>query len=344
LKFCNDLRKVKAMKMRIVFKIKEYGMKVFVFNYREDERPFFEAYCERIDLAYAFTDEAPSVENIGKLSGYRAVSVVTTPIDRTLLDAFYNAGVKFISTRTMGMDHIDVAYAKILGIEVGNVAYESNIVAEYAVMLMLMASRNVQTIIKRFDSQDFSLTGVRGKTLNSLTVGVVGTGKIGQKVIALLAPFGCRIIAYDVYENDAVRGSATYKKLNEVLAESDIITMHLPSTPESTHMINRQTIAGMKDGAVIVNTARGSLIDTMALIEGLETKKLGGAALDVLEEEAYLFYKDLKSEPIDHRALNILRSMPNVILTPHTAFYTREAVRQMAENSIASCVDFMKKE
>ncbi|MBS7528646.1 lactate dehydrogenase [Fusibacter paucivorans] len=319
-------------------------MKIFIFNYREDERPFFESYCARIGVSYDFTEEAPSIANIGTLSGYQAVSVVTTPIDQTLIDAFYNVGIRFISTRTMGMDHIDVNYARKKGIEVGNVAYESNIVAEYAVMLMLMASRNVQTIMKRFDGQDFSLVGVRGKTLSNLTVGVIGTGKIGQKVISLLAPFGCQILAYDVYENDAVKQHATYKTLNGVLAESDLITMHLPSTPESIHMINRESIAEMKTGAVIVNTARGTLIDTMALIEGLETKKLGGAALDVLEEEAYLFYKDLKSEPIDHRALNILRSMPNVILTPHTAFYTREAVQQMAENSIDSCVAFFKNE
>ncbi|MDK2867899.1 MAG: hypothetical protein PWP51_2258 [Clostridiales bacterium] len=319
-------------------------MKIFVFNYREDERPFFETYCKRIGVSYDYTEEAPTIASISALNGYQAVSVVTTPIDRMLIDAFYDAGVQFISTRTMGMDHIDISYAREKGIEVGNVAYEPNIVAEYAVMLMLMASRNVQTIMKRFDGQDFSLAGVRGKTLSNLTVGIIGTGKIGQKVIALLAPFGCQMLAYDVYENDFVKQHATYKTLNDVLAESDLITLHLPSTPESTHMINRQSIAEMKTGAVIVNTARGTLVDTMALIEGLETKKLGGAALDVLEEEAYLFYKDLKSEPIDHRALNILRSMPNVILTPHTAFYTREAVRQMAENSIASCVAFMKKE
>lgn len=317
-------------------------MKLFVFNYREDESQYFENYCASIGLDYEFTEVGPSVEEISKIKGCDAVSVVTTPIDSTQIDAFNNVGVKYISTRTMGMDHIDVAYANGLGIQVGNVSYESNIVAEYAVMLMLMSARNVKTILNRFASQDFSLIGIKGMTMNNLTVGVIGTGKIGQTVMKLLKGFGCEILAYDLYPNEAVKEMATYKSLDEVLALSDMITLHLPSTPESFHLINRESIQKMKKGAVIINTGRGTLIDTEALIEGIEQGQIGGAGLDVLEDEAYLYYKDFKNQPLSHRNLNILRSMPNVILTPHTAFYTREAVQQMAENSIKACFEFMK--
>jgi len=317
-------------------------MNVFVYSYREDESSFFEAYCKKNQILYHYTSEGPSVENIMTLEGVSCVSVVTTPINRELLDAFKKVGVKYISTRTMGMDHIDVAYANEIGITIDNVSYEANIVAEYAVMMMLMASRHIKTILSRYQVQDFSLIGVRGRLLKNLTIGVVGTGRIGQQVISYLRPFGCEIICYDLYEQEHIKDSASYVSFEELLKRSDLVTLHLPSTDENMHMINREAITKMKTGAVIVNTGRGPLIDTMAIIEGLESKKLGGVALDVIEDESYLYYRDLKAEPLTNRPLNLLRSFPNAILTPHTAFYTEEAVRQMAENSIGGCIKYMK--
>jgi len=242
----------------------------------------------------------------------------------------------------MGTDHIDVAYANEIGITIGNVSYEPNIVAEYAIMMMLMASRHIKTILSRYQVQDFSLVDVRGRLLKNLTIGVIGTGRIGQQVISYLKPFECEIIAYDLYEQPHLKETVSYVSYEEILKRSDLITLHLPSTDENIHMINREAIAKMKKGAVIVNTGRGTLIDTMAIVEGLESKHLGGVALDVVEDESYIYYRDLKSEPLTNRPLNLLRSFPNAILTPHTAFYTEEAVRQMAENSINGCIQYAK--
>jgi D-lactate dehydrogenase len=317
-------------------------MNVFIYSHREDERLFFKNFCEKNHISYRFTSEGPSIENINTLENISCVSIVTTPINREFLDAFKKVGVSYISTRSMGTDHIDVAYANEIGITIGNVSYEPNIVAEYAVMMMLMASRHIKTILSRFQVQDFSLIGVRGRLLKNLTIGVVGTGRIGQQVISYLRPFGCEIICYDLYEQENIKDFATYVSFDTLLKRSDLVTLHLPSTDENMHMINRDAIAKMKTGAVIVNTGRGPLIDTMAIVEGLESKKLGGVALDVIEDESYLYYRDLKAEALTNRPLNLLRSFPNAILTPHTAFYTEEAVRQMAENSIAGCIEYMK--
>lgn len=317
-------------------------MKVFIFSYREEEQAFFESYCNENGVTYAFTPEGPSVDKILELRDYTCVSVVTTPIDKSMLDAMKSVGIKYISTRTMGMDHIDVTYANEIGITVGNVGYEPSIVAEYAVMMMMMVSRHVKTILSRFQQQDFSLVGVRGRLLKNQTVGVIGTGRIGQQVIHYLEAYGCEIVAYDLYKQPTLEGRVNYLPLKELLKVSDIITLHLPATEENYHMIDKEAIFSMKKGAAIVNTARGPLIDSMAMIEGLETGQLGGVALDVVEDESYLYYRDLKSEPISNRALNLLRAFPNAILTPHTAFYTKEAVEQMAQNSIAACMAFMK--
>jgi len=317
-------------------------MNVFIYSYREDESAFFEAYCNKNSVSYSYTLEGPSLENISKLKDVSCVSIVTTPINRDLLDAFKKVGVAYLSTRSMGTDHIDVAYANEIGITIGNVSYEPNIVAEYAIMMMLMASRHIKTILSRYQVQDFSLVDVRGRLLKNLTIGVIGTGRIGQQVISYLKPFECEIIAYDLYEQPHLKETVSYVSYEEILKRSDLITLHLPSTDENIHMINREAIAKMKKGAVIVNTGRGTLIDTMAIVEGLESKHLGGVALDVVEDESYIYYRDLKSEPLTNRPLNLLRSFPNAILTPHTAFYTEEAVRQMAENSINGCIQYAK--
>ncbi|MFA9397741.1 MAG: NAD(P)-dependent oxidoreductase, partial [Clostridiaceae bacterium] len=169
-----------------------------------------------------------------------------------------------------------------------------------------------------------------------------GTGKIGCTVIKHMRGFECKLIAYDLYENEEIKEYAEYVTLEKLLRESDIITFHAPATKENYHLINKESIKIMKDGVFIINTARGSLIDTKDLIDAIEYKKIGGVALDVIENEENLYYKDLKYEILDNRELAILKSYPNVIISPHTAFYTDQAVSDMVENSILSCILYME--
>jgi len=207
-------------------------------------------------------------------------------------------------------------------------------------MLILMAVRKIKLIMERSNVQDLSLMGIQGKELPNLTIGVIGTGKIGRTVINYLSGFGCKILAHDIYENDEVKSNAEYVKLDNLLKDSDIITLHMPATEGNYHIINKKAIKLMKNGVFIVNTARGSLINTNDLIQGIESKKIGGAALDVIEQESNIYYSDLKGETLKNRNLAVLNSFPNVIITPHAAFYTDQAVSDMIENSIKSCILF----
>ena len=240
--------------------------------------------------------------------------------------------------QTIGYDHVDLEAAKKFGISVSNVSYSPECVADYTVMLILMSIRKMKRIMQRAEINDFSLPGIQGRELPNFTVGVLGTGRIGRAVIRDLSGFGCRIYAYDKYENDSVKEHAQYADLDTIFRECDLITLHMPLEEENFHLIDRQALEKMKDGVVIVNTARGGLIDTKALIEGIESGKVGAAGLDVIEDEFGLYYYDLKSDALSKRDLYILRGFPNVVVTPHMAFYTDQAVSDMVKHSIESCL------
>lgn len=319
-------------------------MKIGIYSARKDERDFFNQAAEQCGAELVLCGAVPDLSNYQMAEGCGALSVITTPISAELLDAFYSAGVRFISTRTVGYDHIDVDHARQIGMHIGNVSYSSDSVADYAIMMILIAVRKLKAIVIRAQGQDFSLGGVRGRELRDLTVGVIGTGKIGTSVVRRLAGFGCKILANDLHENETVRALAEYVPLETLLSTCDVITLHMPATPENYHMINRDSIRRMKPGVCIVNTARGSLIDTQDLITALEDGIVGAAALDVVENEAGLYYNDLKCENLKNRELAILRSFPNTFVTPHTAFYTEHAVRDMVEFSVRSCAAFCRGE
>ena len=314
-------------------------MKLAVFSYRNDETEYFNKFVKQYNVDAVYTSEAPTLENLEFVKGCDCISIITTKIDTELLDKLKEFGVKFISTRTIGYDHIDIDYAHKIGIGVDNVSYSPNSVAEYTVMLILMANRKVKHILERSIGQDYSLKGIQGKELRNQTVGVIGTGRIGEAVIKDISGFGANIIAYDLYEKESVKQLATYVSIDQLLSESDVITMHTPLTAENHHLINKENIAKMKTGVVIINTARGALIDTSAFIDAIESGKIGAAALDVIENETDVFYNDFKYTPIKNRELAILMSFPNVTVMPHTAFYTDQAVSDMVENSILSCIE-----
>jgi D-specific alpha-keto acid dehydrogenase len=302
-----------------------------------DEAALFRAMAPRFGVRPTLTEAAVSEATVGLALGNRCVSVghKTRISDPTLL-ALSRAGVTYISTRSIGYNHLDVEYAASVGITVGNVAYSPDSVADYTLMLMLMAVRHAKSTIRRVDAHDYRLSEVRGRELRDLTVGVVGTGRIGAAVLDRLRGFGGRVLACD----NRPRTAADYVPLDELLRLSDIVTLHTPLTADTHHLLNRERIGRMKSGAFVVNTGRGALIDTEALIPALESGELGGAALDVLEGEEGIFYADRRVAPVTSRSLLRLQEMPNVLISPHTAYYTDHALRDTVEHSLTNCLSF----
>ncbi|BBF43352.1 D-lactate dehydrogenase [Lachnospiraceae bacterium KM106-2] len=320
-------------------------MKIFVWNYRDfDEAPYFTKYAAEYGIELGISKESPTLENAELAKGYDCLSVITTKFDASLLQKFYDLGIRMISTRTIGYDHIDLKKAKELGIMVSNAAYDPSGVADYTIMLMLMSIRKMKRIMQRAVINDFSLPGNMGGQLSKCTIGVIGTGKIGTTVIKDLSGFGCKLYAHDVWENEAVKEYAEYVDLETIYNKCDIITLHMPLNKENKHMINSESIDKMKDGVILINTARGGLINTKDLIQAIESDKIGAVGLDVIEDEYGLYYNNLKDKNIGKRELSILRDFPNVTVTPHMAFYTDQAIHDMVQHSIQSCYVRLHKE
>lgn len=313
---------------------------ITVYGCERDEAEIFTELSPHFGVIPTITDSAASETNAMLAHGNRCISVGhKSEISEAILRALKESGVEYISTRSIGCNHIDMRAAKRIGIEVGNVVYSPGSVADYTLMLMLMAVRNAKSIVNRAERYDFRLDHDRGKELRDMTVGVLGTGHIGKAVIERLRGFGCHVLANSRNQETA----ANYVSLNELLQKSDILTIHVPLSADTYHMIGHEQIKAMKQGAILINTARGGVVDTDALIKALENGHLGGAALDVLEGEEGLFYFDCTKKPIDNQFLLRLHQMPNVIITPHTAYYSGRALRDSVENSILSCLDFERR-
>ena len=318
-------------------------MKIFAYCLREfDEKPMFDRLAGEFGAQYGYSAAYPEPDNVSLAQGYDAVSCTPCNMGADMLQRFYDVGVRYVATRSIGYDHIDLEKARQLGMGVCRVSYEPETVADYAIMLMLMCCRNMPHIMNRSLVQDYSLKGKMGKDISDCTVGIIGAGQIGCTVIRHLSGFGCRLLAYDLYPNPQVEGLAEYVSLEQLYAESDIVTLHTPATTENYHLIDTGALSRMKDGVILINTARGSLVDTEALIEGLESGKIGHAALDVLEDEAGLYYANRMGEVIVNRHMAILRAFPNVILSPHTAFYTEKVVWNMAYKTFKGVQDMMR--
>jgi D-specific alpha-keto acid dehydrogenase len=289
------------------------------------------------------TESAVSTETARLASGNRCISVGhKTRITPVTLRALSRVGVSYISTRSIGYDHIDVDYAGRVGISVGNVCYSPDSVADYTVMMLLMAVRHAKSTVRRADVHDYRLHDVRGKELRDLTVGVVGTGHIGTAVMERLRAFGCRILAYGnrAGASGSPGDAGDEVSLDELLRSSDVVTLHAPLNAGTHHLLDRERIQRMKPGAFVVNTGRGALVDTTALVAALEDGRLGGVALDVVEGEEGVFYADRRNAPIDSKPLLRLQEMPNAFISPHTAYYTDRVLSDMVENSITNCLEF----
>ncbi len=317
-------------------------MQVTVFSCRNyDELPEFKKNAEELGLELIITNEIPTADNVYLVEGSTCVDITTTPINRELMKLYYDKGVRYIVTRCIGYDHIDVEAAKELGITVANTPYGPDGVADYAVMLMIMAMRHMKAIMGRNAVQDYTLRGLLGKELKDMTVGIIGTGRIGQSVMRNLSGFGCKVICYDIYPSEAAKKYGEYVSFDTLIREADIVSLHLPITEDNFHMINAHTLAEMKDGVIIVNTGRGGLIDSKALADAVESGKIGAAALDVVENEFDLYYYDKKCDVLTNRELALFRSYPNVIVSHHMAFYTNNYLKTIVGDSLRGCKAFM---
>lgn len=291
--------------------------------------------ADKLGISLGISSEVPTAENAASASGCEGVSVLGQgKIDQPLLDAWYGMGVRYLSTRTVGYDHIDLVRAKELGIRVCSASYAPNGVADFTVMLLLMCLRHYKQAMWRGQVNDFSLDGLQGREMKDLTIGVIGTGKIGAQVIRNLSGFGCRIIAYDLRKNPAVEELVRYVDFDTLLAQADAITLHMPLLDSNRHIINRDSISRMKDGVVIINCSRGELADIEALVEGIESQKIGALGMDTCEGDEGIVHADHRVDILTNRNWFYLHQFRNVVMTQHMAFYTNAAVASMVECGI----------
>jgi D-lactate dehydrogenase len=259
-----------------------------------------------------------------------------------VVEAVADAGVRLLALRSAGFNHVDLRAAARRGLVVARVpAYSPHAVAEHAAALILTLNRKLHRAFNRVREGNFSLDGLLGFDLHGRVVGVIGTGKIGAIFCRIMMGFGCRILAYDPHPNEQVRQSGgEYVTLEELFRASDIIALHLPLTPETHHLINGRALNEMKHGVMLINTSRGGLIDTVAVIEALKRGKIGALGLDVYEEEADLFFEDLSGTVIQDDVFARLLTFPNVLITGHQGFFTVEALRNIAATTLANATAF----
>ena len=310
-------------------------MKIMVYETRQDEQAELDRQSRELGVELTVTPEVPTMDNAGLAEGCLGVSILGQGrIDAALLDTWRAMGVEYLSTRTVGYDHIDLAHAKAVGIRVCNASYAPNGVADFTVMLLLMCLRHYKQAMWRGQVNDFSLQGLQGRELKDLTVGIIGTGKIGAQVVRNLSGFGCRIIAFDKHENPAVNHMVTYVDFETLLAQADVISLHMPLLDSNRHIIDRMAIAKMKDGVVIINCSRGELADIEALVEGIESEKIGALGMDTCEGDEGIIHEDHRTDILPNRNWFYLHQFRNVIMTQHMAFYTDAAVTSMVRCGI----------
>lgn len=278
--------------------------------------------------------EESVVDAVESVRGHRWISVDhRRNVDAVLLDALANLGVGHVSTRSVGVDHIDVDHAAQRGISVSTVEYSPNSVAEHTVMLILMTLRDARPMLRHAERGDFPRPSIRSRQLGDLTVGVIGAGRIGSAVIDLVGAFGCRVLIHD----QRTVGVDRRVTLTQLLRHSDIVTLHTPYTAGTHHLLDRARLAMLPRGAVVINTARGGLIDTGALVDALACGHLGGAALDVVDDEIEVLATGPGTRAGAGTTIARLQDFPNVIISPHVAYYTDRALRDIVEYTLAEC-------
>lgn len=290
-----------------------------------------------------FVTETLSKTTIEKAKGCDALCCfVTDCLNKDTINTLASYGIKLIALRSAGFDHVDLTAARLAGITVVRVPkYSPEAIAEFAVALILILNRKILTSYLQGLDNNFSLDGLVGFNLYKKTVGVIGTGNIGTAFVRIMNGFGCRLLAVDPEPNDICRTlNVNYVSLDYLLSESDIISLHCPLNDQTTHLIDEKAYAKVKKNAMLINTGRGALCDTQALVKVLESGNLGYAGLDVYEKEQGLFFKDHSDEIIHDELFLKLRSLPNVIITPHQAFLTQEAIENIVKTTVDNITAF----
>ncbi len=309
-----------------------------------DREAFQAANAGHFDIT--FLESSLSLETVDSARGFRAVCLfVNDRCDEAILERLAALGVEFVALRCAGFNHVDLAACARYNIAVARVpAYSPYAVAEHCVGLMLTLNRKFHQAYQRNRAGYFVLDGLTGFDMHGKTVGIIGTGKIGRCAAAILRGFGCRILAFDKYPDDdlAATDGVSYTSLEELFQQSDIITLHTPLTDETHHMIDRAAIEIMKTGVMIINTSRGGLIDSLALVDGLKSTQIGSAGLDVYEEESGIFFHDYSNNNriMTDDVLARLLTFNNVIVTSHQGFLTREALSEIAATTLANLTEF----
>jgi len=308
-------------------------MRVRFFSAQKYDREFFERTNADFGFDLDFTESALNADTARLASDADAVcAFVNDTLDAPCLAKLHALGVHIIALRCAGFNNLDLPEARRLGLKVVRVpAYSPEAVAEHTMALILTLNRNTHRAFARVRESNFNLNGLLGFNLHGRTVGLVGTGRIGMAMARVLSGFGVRLLGHDVFENPAFKAlGGEYVDLDTLYAMADLISLHCPLTEENQHVINARSLARMKDGVMIVNTSRGGLIDTRAVIDALKTGKVGHLALDVYEQEADVFFRDLSDEILADDVLSRLLTFPNVLITGHQGFFTEEAMTEIA--------------
>lgn len=315
-------------------------MKVPVFSAQSYDREFLEPAAAGSGLEWEFLEATLDHGTARLAAGYPCVCVfVNDLLERETLEALHQDGLRGIALRCAGFNNVDLPTCARLGIRVARVpAYSPHAVAEHTVALLLTLNRRLHKAYNRVREGNFALTGLMGFDLYGKTVGVVGTGKIGRLVIDILKGFGCQVLAHDPFPS---RDDVDYVDLDTLLRASRVVTLHLPLTPDSHHMISARALEIMPRGAVLINTSRGGLIDSKAVVESLKSGQLGGLAIDVYEEEGDLFFRDLSSTVILDDVFARLASFPNVLISGHQGFFTVEALQAISETTVRNALDLL---
>jgi len=318
-------------------------MRVAVFSTKPYDRHFLEAANAAAGHELLFLDARLSKESAALAEGFGAIcAFVNDDLSAPVLKELARRGVGLVALRSAGFNNVDLPAARDLGLAVARVpAYSPHAVAEHTVALMLALNRKVHRAYNRVREGNFALEGLLGFALHGKTVGIVGTGKIGEVLAGILSGFGCRLLGHDVAPNPACEAlGVAYVSREELLAQSDIVSLHCPLTPETHHMISADTLPQLKRGMMLINTSRGAVIDTRAVIRGLKDGIVGSLGLDVYEEEADLFFEDLSDKVIRDDVFARLLTFPNVLITGHQAFFTQEALENIAGTTIANISTF----
>ena len=318
-------------------------MNIAVFSTKGYDQRSFERVNQEFDHQLTFFDTRLTADTASLACGFEGVCVfVNDDVDATAIEKMANGGTKIIATRSAGYNQIDLQAAAENGLMVVRVpAYSPNAVSEFTVGLILTLGRQIHRAYNRVRDNNFELEGLQGFELGDKTVGVFGTGKIGAAVIRNLSGFGCRILAYDIYRNPDVEQLAEYiDDPLEIIRQADILSFHMPLTPDTYHIVNQETIPLLKDGVFIVNTSRGALLDTAAIVEGLKSGKIGYLAIDVYEVEDDLFFRDLSSQIVTDDVFARLTTFPNVLVTGHQAFLTDTALDNIAGTTLNNFSEF----